>query len=584
MFRMTITSFQPFSIECEEIQQCKEGLPKQVTHAAPAQIYKNSFYLFLATRPRPLMYENELWSFDLNNLIWRKHSTSETFKGLHAQSMQADSFIYQDDLYIYGGKSLGSDQNKKEIIKINLNSLDWSILQQPEEFINKNISIWSHQKLSGVIYQNYLLILGTERFTDKSSHIVLNCWNINSNSWSTFRTTGLETRFGDLLVSNNLLVFAGKEYQKDFLIAVLNLEKSNLETPKTPEEQNFKALFMNEKESDIIFQVQDKTFPAHKHVLIQKSKYFANLFNSGMVESRQDVIEIQECDDLTFQEFLRWIYCKELTDDVDCVIELMYFSEKYLQNDLLEKCMNYLKYGINSDNVFTIREFAREENLAVLRECCMQFFKNHTNLDNVSTLIKYLDEQHPPEFASENLELQEKALSFVMDNYRELCLEEKENSQFYENFLIKNLNLNNITRFADFLCNGGKEREGSMFTAPPKNYSKKFDFEKESRRLTAWVSDFARMNYHEITKQGLEKSFPNEFVLKLLSFVNERLWTYENSSNYVLSHGIPENKGSVDQNSKSNGKTKYGRKRKEPIQKDGSEENSILKKTKTTSP
>jgi len=38
---------------------------------------------------------------------------------------------------------------------------------------------------------------------------------------------------------------------------------------------------MNEKESDIIFQVQDKTFPAHKHVLIQKSKYFANLFNSS---------------------------------------------------------------------------------------------------------------------------------------------------------------------------------------------------------------------------------------------------------------------------------------------------------------
>jgi len=37
---------------------------------------------------------------------------------------------------------------------------------------------------------------------------------------------------------------------------------------------------MNEAESDIMFKIQDKAIPAHKQILIQKSKYFANLFNS----------------------------------------------------------------------------------------------------------------------------------------------------------------------------------------------------------------------------------------------------------------------------------------------------------------
>jgi len=46
------------------------------------------------------------------------------------------------------------------------------------------------------------------------------------------------------------------------------------------EEQRLKVLFENEKESDIKLKIQDKIIPAHKEVLIQKSRFFAGLFNS----------------------------------------------------------------------------------------------------------------------------------------------------------------------------------------------------------------------------------------------------------------------------------------------------------------
>jgi len=61
---------------------------------------------------------------------------------------------------------------------------------------------------------------------------------------------------------------------------------------------------MNEEESDISFKVEDKIIPAHKRILIQRSPYFASLFDSGMVESRQQVIEINDCEYSIFKGFM----------------------------------------------------------------------------------------------------------------------------------------------------------------------------------------------------------------------------------------------------------------------------------------
>jgi len=52
---------------------------------------------------------------------------------------------------------------------------------------------------------------------------------------------------------------------------------------ETEEESRFKSLFMNNEGSDITLKVQDKEIPAHKEVLIKRSKYFAGLFNSNQV-------------------------------------------------------------------------------------------------------------------------------------------------------------------------------------------------------------------------------------------------------------------------------------------------------------
>jgi len=70
------------------------------------------------------------------------------------------------------------------------------------------------------------------------------------------------------------------------------------------ESEEQKCLFMNEEESDISFKIEDKIIAAHKNILIQKSRYFANLFKSDMAESRQQIIEIDDCEYSIFKGFI----------------------------------------------------------------------------------------------------------------------------------------------------------------------------------------------------------------------------------------------------------------------------------------
>jgi len=78
--------------------------------------------------------------------------------------------------------------------------------------------------------------------------------------------------------------------------------------PKSAEDKEMLSLFMSQDGSDIDFKIEGKVIPAHKWVLLKKSRYFKNLFNSGMVESRQDVIEIKDCGYEVFKGKRRF-YC-----------------------------------------------------------------------------------------------------------------------------------------------------------------------------------------------------------------------------------------------------------------------------------
>ena len=86
-----------------------------------------------------------------------------------------------------------------------------------------------------------------------------------------------------------------------------------------------------------------------------------------MAETRQKFIEISDCDYLVFQESLRFLYCNEARPDLDLVLKLFVLADKFVQDDLSKRCLQFLQNNTNTDNVYAILDFAREENIDHLR-------------------------------------------------------------------------------------------------------------------------------------------------------------------------------------------------------------------------
>ena len=309
--------------------------------------------------------------------------------------------------------------------------------------------------------------------------------------------------------------------------------------PKSAEDEEISSLFMSQTDSDIAFKIEEKVIPAHKSVLIKKSKYFKNVFNSGMAESRQDVIEIKDCEYETFKEYLRFIYQDTVSfDDINRTIKLYTLADKYLQKDLPKKCLNYLTYSINIENVYAIIDFAHQADIPPLKDWCLKFFEDNLNIENIAGLIEYLlDGQEDQYFKEDRQELIEKALNFTMDKYSTMYESEKGNMKLYERFLIKNIEMDTIPSFVKFMS--------GLHTLPEE---KKLCFEECTSQLKESVFRFVQENIEIIMTGEISKSFPIDFFRDFTLYQGKQM--------------------------------KKSQKRMEPTRDETNEENPGLKKTK----
>ena len=276
-----------------------------------------------------------------------------------------------------------------------------------------------------------------------------------------------------------------------------------------------------------------------------------------MVESRQKIIDIQDCEYDVFHgfnssllssyliEFLRYLYCKEVELDTEIAIKLLAFSDKYLQNDLNDKCMSFLKHRLNSKNVYTVLDFAREENHSSLANWCLKFLENNINIRNVKNFIQYLDKKSDPEFITEHLKLKRQAFDIILENYIDASQKQQENLKFYEDFLIKNIEIDTITSLANFLCDGN---------------SKEINLDNLKRQ----VLNFADQNFKTLQEKNILKDIEKNFFIELVPYIQQKKSDHED-----------------DKISLENEKKK-GLKRREPSSNSENipEENPLLKQTK----
>ena len=68
-------------------------------------------------------------------------------------------------------------------------------------------------------------------------------------------------------------------------------------------------------------------------------------------------------------------------------MKLMVFTDKYLQSDLNEKWVGYLIHNINSENVYTILDFALEyHHTSRVVSWCLRLFDGYWDQQGIRTL------------------------------------------------------------------------------------------------------------------------------------------------------------------------------------------------------
>ena len=209
----------------------------------------------------------------------------------------------------------------------------------------------------------------------------------------------------------------------------------------------------------------------------------------------------------------------------ELAFKLIVFADKYVQDDLSYKCTDFLKHNITLENVYTILDFARQENIGHLRTWCVDFLKKKVDRNNIFRLVEYVNKQDNPEFAQENIDLRDKALRVITKDYFEIS-KEPMNPRYYENFLIKNIAFDTISTILSFINGSNYKGTNNSLLSIGKDLKKeereRERLEPEIKNLKPAVFDFTQDNMKNFHETGFASKFTNEFLVELVLYVTEK--------------------------------------------------------------
>lgn len=110
-------------------------------------------------------------------------------------------------------------------------------------------------------------------------------------------------------------------------------------------------LMLREDYCDVIIKVEDKEYNAHKAIFGIRSPVFMNMFKYQMSETITGVVDIDDCDAVTFREFMRYLYASRVSKNFPKVLfPLHQVADKYQVHDLKAYCLEQIKSTMCVDN------------------------------------------------------------------------------------------------------------------------------------------------------------------------------------------------------------------------------------------
>ena len=139
---------------------------------------------------------------------------------------------------------------------------------------------------------------------------------------------------------------------------------------------HLKHLMDSKMLSDVLIQVEDTKFDAHKCLLSARSSVFLAMFQSDFTETQTNTLKIEGIEPAVFKEVLRFIYTDEVEQLDELAVELLAAAERYMLNLLKSKCEAHLAEKISVENCDDLLLLADLYSAAGLKVMVLDFFRS----------------------------------------------------------------------------------------------------------------------------------------------------------------------------------------------------------------
>ncbi|KAJ5075500.1 pep-cterm sorting domain-containing protein [Anaeramoeba ignava] len=183
----------------------------------------------------------------------------------------------------------------------------------------------------------------------------------------------------------------------------LNLEKLSNDLKNLFQNQN-----QNEKENESYFDFeiiceQNKiSFKTHKSILSSRSEYFKSLFKSKMKEYQENKLILKDISSSILSSILNYFYSGKIEINLENVIEILFFSSKYLIDELIEICLKFIKNNLQIETIVDVLKLSEAMNFNQLIDSSYHFiFQNFEEFIKTSFFLE-LEENHLNSILSNN--------------------------------------------------------------------------------------------------------------------------------------------------------------------------------------
>ncbi|KAJ5068787.1 pep-cterm sorting domain-containing protein [Anaeramoeba ignava] len=175
---------------------------------------------------------------------------------------------------------------------------------------------------------------------------------------------------------------------------------SNLEKLSNDLKNLFQNQNENEKEEESYFDFeiiceQNKTsFKTHKSILSSRSQYFKSLFNSKMKEYQENKMILKDVSSSILSSILNYFYSGKIEINLENAVEILFFSSKYLIDELIEISLKFIKKNFQFETVVDVLKLSEPMNLNQLLNSSYKFISKNFEEFIKTPFFLELEENH----------------------------------------------------------------------------------------------------------------------------------------------------------------------------------------------